>query len=56
MKPSTIHSTLLVFLAASACARADISSDAAARAKEIAPVVEEGTLLVVHLDLSRVAP
>ncbi len=56
MKRLTICSTLLVFLAASAFARADSNFDAAARAKEIAPVVEEGTLLVVHLDLSRIAP
>ncbi len=56
MKLLTSASVLLILLAASSIARADAKFDAAARAKAIAPVVEEGTIGVVHIDLSRMSP
>jgi hypothetical protein len=56
MKPLTSFSALLISLAPLAFAAAETKSDAAARAKAIAPVVEEGTILVVHIDLSRALP
>ena len=54
MQRLTTYSALLIFLAAAAFARADTNVDAVARAKAIAPVVEDGTIFVVHLDLSRI--
>ena len=56
MKPLTCCMSAIVLLAASAFAYADAKSDAAARAKAVAPFVEEETALVAHIDLTRVDP
>jgi hypothetical protein len=53
MKPLCISSGLLLLLLASATA-AQANVDAAARAKTIAPIVDAGTMAVVHVDLARV--
>ncbi len=54
----TLICSALVFLlvAASAFVHGGTTFDAAARAKAIAPLVEEETAVVVHLDLSRMPP
>ena len=56
MKPLICCMSAIVLLAASAGAFADAKSDAAARAKAIAPFIEEETAVVVHVDLTRVDP
>jgi hypothetical protein len=56
MKRFTCCLCATVVLLASAVARADAKSDAAARAKAIAPFVEAETALVIHVDLTRVDP
>ena len=55
MRPLTCCASVFVLLAASAFAGAETKFDAAARAKAIAPFVEEETVALVHIDLSRVA-
>ena len=55
MKLFRISSASLVLLAASMATAANANFDAAARAKTIAPVIEEGTMVVVHLNLSRIS-
>lgn len=55
MKRLATCSILLILLAAAAVTGA-APFDAATRAKAIAPAVEEGTAVVVHIDLSRIAP
>ena len=54
MKPLTCCMFALALLAASASVYADAKSDAAARAKTIAPFVEAETAIVIHVDLTRV--
>jgi len=54
MKPLTCCMSAIVLLAASAAAYADAKSDAAARAKAVAPFVEAETAIVAHVDLTRV--
>ena len=56
MKPLICCMSAIVLLAASAVANADAKSDAAARAKAIAPFVEAETAIVVRIDLARVDP
>ena len=56
MKPLTCCMCAIVLLAASAAAYADAKSDAAARAKAVAPFVEAETAIVAHVDLTRVYP
>jgi hypothetical protein len=55
MKLLTTLSALLISLVPLAFAGADSNFEAAARAKAISPVIEEGTILVAHIDLSRIA-
>ncbi len=54
MKPLIRCLSAIVLLAASALAHADAKSDAAARAKAIAPFIEAETAVVVRFDLTRV--
>ena len=56
MKRLTCCVSVLVLAAAAAAVQAETKFDAAARAKAIAPLVEEETAVVVHLDLSRMPP
>jgi len=56
MKPLTYCMSAIVLLVASAAAYADAKSDAAARAKAVAPFVEAETAIVAHVDLTRVDP
>ena len=56
MKPLTCCMSAIVLLAAAASAYADAKSDAAARAKAVAPFVEAETAIVAHVDLTRVDP
>ena len=56
MKPLRLASALLALLLASVAAAAQSNVDAAGRAKIIAPLIEEGTIAVVHVDLSRALP
>ena len=56
MKPLTFCLCALTLLSASAAAFADGKSDAAARAKVLAPFIEAETTVVGHLDLTRLDP
>src|SRR5271165_678365 len=53
MKPSIQFIFLFAVLAASPQVLADGKSDAAARAKAVAPYVDDQTMAVAHIDLSR---
>jgi hypothetical protein len=54
MKSLTCFLTAILLLAVSLPAAADTKSDAAARAKVVAPFVEAETAIVAHIDLTRV--
>jgi hypothetical protein len=54
MKPLTCCASLFILLTASAFVHAETKFDAAARAKAIAPFIEEETAVVGHVDLARV--
>jgi hypothetical protein len=54
MRPLTCCLSIIVLLAVSSFAGADPKSEAAARAKTIAPFVEAETAIVAHVDLTRV--
>ncbi len=54
-KPQFFLTTLLVAIVAVSAAMADEKADAAVRARVVAPFIDEETLAVVHVDLSRVA-
>lgn len=56
MKSFICCMSAIILLTASTFARADTKSDAAARAKTIAPFVEAETAIVAHVDLTRVDP
>ena len=56
MKPLTCCVLAFVLPALSALAQAETPFDAAARAKAIAPFVEEETVAIAHLDLARLTP
>jgi hypothetical protein len=54
MRYSVCSLAAAFLLAASSLVAADVKSDAAARAKVIAPFVEEETIIVAHVDLTQV--
>ena len=56
MRTLTCCLSAIVLLVASAAANADAKSEAAARAKAIAPFVEAETVVVAHVDLTKVDP
>lgn len=56
MKRLTCCASVLLLVTAAAAVQAETKFDAAARAKTIAPFVEEETAVVVHIDLSRIPP
>jgi hypothetical protein len=56
MKPLTCLLSVCVLLAVAASVHAQPQFDPAARAKAIAPFVEENTIAIVHVDLSRIDP
>ena len=47
---------LLLLIAAAGVVQAGEKSDPAARAKAVAPFIDEGTVAVVHADMSRLDP
>ena len=53
---TTCTCLLLVVLAAAGTVRAEQSFDPQARAKTIAPFIDETTIAIVHADLSRIRP